>query len=269
MEEMMSQPKVSIIMGIFNVADTLDDAIDSILQQTYQDWKMIMCDDGSTDETYQIAKKYAIRYPEKILLIKNEKNFGLNATLNHCLEYVDTEFTARMDGDDISLPERLQVEVDFLEKHPEYVLVSTPMIYFDEYGDFRIGKGNGSPDPRSFPQYSPFAHAPCMIRTSVIMELGGYSLDENKNRVEDWDLWIRLYQAGYKGYNLSEPLYKMRDDRNAFKRRTLKSRINEARVRLQAVKYLRLPVFYSVYALKPIIAYFLPSKIYMYLHKNR
>ena len=100
--------KISILMGIYNCADTLSQAIDSLLSQTYPHWKLIMCDDGSTDNTYNIAKQYTKKYPEKIILIKNKKNMGLNFTLNHCLEYADTKYVARMDGDDVSLPQRFE-----------------------------------------------------------------------------------------------------------------------------------------------------------------
>lgn len=81
---------------------------------------------------------------------------GLNFTLNHCLEYADTEYCARMDGDDVSLPHRFQEEIDFLDAHKEYAIVSGPMIYFDEQGEFRRGKGRGMVSPIDFIHGSPF-----------------------------------------------------------------------------------------------------------------
>ena len=128
------QRKVSVIMGIYNCASTLAEAIDSLLAQTYTDWELIMCDDGSTDNTIAVAESYVERC-DNILLIQNEHNMGLPATLNHCLEYAESEYIARMDGDDISLPERFAKEVDFLDTHMEYALVSCYMICFDEHGD--------------------------------------------------------------------------------------------------------------------------------------
>ena len=110
-------PKVSIIMGIFNCAETLPEAIDSVLAQTFSDWQLILCDDGSKDNTYGIAKEYQGRFPEKILLLQNERNMGLNHTLNRCLQVVSGEYVARMDGDDISLPTRLEKEAAFLDAH--------------------------------------------------------------------------------------------------------------------------------------------------------
>lgn len=260
--------RVSIIMGIYNCAKTLPEAIDSILSQTFSDWKLIMCDDGSVDNTYAVARSFVEKYPEKMMLIQNKKNMGLNHTLNRCLKYADTEYVARMDGDDISLPERLEKEVQFLDGHHEYDIVSCPMIYFDDYGDFMSGKRNGDPDISSFCKGTPFCHAPCMVRREAYEAVNGYTEAANRLRVEDWDLWIRMYEKGFRGYNLAETLYKMRDDRNAYRRRKLKYRINEARVALSAIKRLRLNPLLIVFCIRPILAGLLPNKIYDYLHKR-
>lgn len=259
--------RISIIMGIYNCASTLMDAVDSILNQTYGSWKLIMCDDGSTDHTAEIAERYRHQYPEKIFLIQNQTNMGLNFTLNHCLKYADTEYIARMDGDDISLPERFEKEVRFLDSHPEYAVVSCPMIYFDENGDFRTGKGGGEPDINSLAHRTPFCHAPCMVRREAYEAVGGYSVAENRLRVEDWDLWVRMYEKGYRGFNLSEPLYKMRDDRNAYSRRRFRYRVNEASVAASAVKKLKLSPVKYIYTLRPLIVGLLPKSVYRALHR--
>ena len=254
-------------MGIYNCASTLPEALDSLYAQTYQDFKIILCDDGSKDNTYEVAKEYADKHGN-IVLIKNEKNMGLNYTLNHCLEYADTEYCARMEGDDISLPTRFEKEIKFLDEHPEYAIVSTPMIYFDEHGDFRVGKGKGEPEITDFLSRAPFCHAPCMIRTEAYRAVGGYSVDKRLLRVEDDHLWFKLYAAGYKGYNLQEALYKMRDDRKALARRTWWSRKNEMYVRHIGFKMLHLPWYYQLYVLRPLFAYIAPRWIYKLYHKK-
>lgn len=258
--------RVSIIMGIYNCESTLPEAIESILSQTFTDWKLIMCDDGSRDGTYRVAEEYQKQYPEKIVLIRNESNKGLNFTLNHCLQYSDTEFVARMDGDDISLPTRLEKEIRFLDVHPEYAIVSCPMIYFDENGEFMRGKGSGEPNLAMMCRATPFCHAPCMVRREAYEAVDGYAVSDKRLRVEDWDLWIRMYEKGFKGYNLSEHLYKMRDDRNAFGRRKMKFRVNEARVGASAVKKLKLNPMLYVMCLRPIVVGLLPKGLYQFLH---
>lgn len=260
--------RISILMGVYNCAPTLRESLDSLLSQTYQDFKVIMCDDGSSDNTAEIAQEYVEKYPDKFILIKNEKNLGLNYTLNHCLKYADTEYCARMDGDDLSLPERLKTEIDFLDQHPEYSIVTTPMIYFDENGEFRRGKGGYEVTNQMFLSGPPFCHATCMIRTEAYKKVGGYSVDEKLLRVEDVDLWFKLYKAGYKGYVLGELLYAMRDDRYATKRRKFKFRINSFRVRWRGIPEVGLPKWKRIYALSPIIVGLLPTFLYNFLHKQ-
>lgn len=265
---MENKPLVSILMGIYNCADTLEEAVESIKNQTYDNWELIMCDDGSSDNTYEIAKKYADEDPEKFILIKNEKNMGLNMTLNNCLKVAKGDFIARMDGDDISLPERFEKEVNFLLENPEYAIVSTPMHYFDKDGIFRTGKGGGAPKKEDLVKGTPHCHAPCMVRHEAYKSVNGYSVDDKLLRVEDYHLWIKMYEVGYRGYNLSEALYKMRDDRNATKRRKFRYRLNEAYVRYLAVKKLKLKKIYLIYMLRPVLVGILPTCIYTFIHKK-
>jgi len=98
------------------------------------------------------------------------------------------------------------------------------MIYFDETGDWGSGKAIERPTKNDYKTNTPFCHAPCMIRTAIIKEVGGYSMDKINQRGQDYYLWYSIYKLGYVGYNLQEPLYKMRDDKNAMKRRSFKHR---------------------------------------------
>lgn len=92
-------PEISIIMGIYNCESTLNEAVASIKNQTVQNWELIMCDDGSSDRTYEIAENLQ-RADKRIVLLKNEHNLGLNITLNNCLKKARGAYIARMDGDD-------------------------------------------------------------------------------------------------------------------------------------------------------------------------
>lgn len=260
--------KISVLMGIYNCEETLDEAIGSILAQTYTDWEMIMCDDGSTDNTYKIANKYCEEYPGKFILLKNKSNQGLNATLNRCLSVATGEYIARMDGDDCCDPNRFSREVAVLESEPNIAIVSTDMEFFDESGTWGRVSHPLYPQPKDFLHGSPFCHAPCMVRREVYLAVGGYSVDKKLLRVEDYHLWLKMYKAGFRGKNLPESLYQMRDDRNAYSRRKFKYRLNEAYVKALAVKELRLPVSGYLYALRPILVGLLPKGIYDQLHKR-
>lgn len=261
-------------MGIYNCADTLPQAIDSILKQSYTNWEMIMCDDGSIDNTYTVANGYQEKYPDKIKLIRNEHNLGLNQTLNNCLAMAEGDYIARMDGDDISLPDRLEKQVAFLDNHKEYAIVSTPMIFFDENGEWGRGRAIEIPQIRDFAFHAPFhCHAPCMIRAEAFRKVGGYTVDDRLLRFEDCNLWYKLYAAGYRGYNLQEPLYKMRDDRNAYRRRTPSSRMRGLYVQWTGFKMVRMPVryypFLAVELIKSVAIILTPERLYNSLHRRK
>lgn len=253
--------RITVIMGIYNCASTLIEALESLEAQTYKDYKVVLCNDGSNDNTLEVAKEWVSTHPNYIV-IDNPHNLGLNATLNHCLEYADTEFVARMDGDDRSLPHRFEQEVNFLDKHPDYAIVSGPMLYFDEQGVFMKGKGNGEILKKDFIAGTPFCHAPCMVRREAYEKVGGYTVDPKLLRVEDYHLWFKMYAAGYKGYMLEDPIYEMRDNRDAFARRTFKSRLNEAYVKHIGYKMIGLPNWTQVYCLVPVIKGLLPTWLY-------
>lgn len=264
------KPRISVIMGIYNCGNTLAEALNSLLAQTYQGFKAIMCDDGSKDDTVQVAQTYVDKFPDKFILIRNEHNMGLNYTLNHCLEYVDTEFVARMDGDDISLPTRFEKEINFLDENPEYSIVSTPMIYFDSNGEYRRGKGGYSPTPIDFINGHTFCHAPCMIRIEAYKKVEGYTVSKYLLRLEDQHLWLKMYQAGFKGYNLDECLYKMRDDRAATKRRGFVTRRNEMIHRFRICRAFHLPLHnYILSILIPVTKYIIPTELYELIHRKR
>lgn len=261
------EARITVLMGVYNCAPTLAEALDSLLAQTYQGFKVVMCDDGSRDNTVEVAQSYVARYPDKFILIRNDRNMGLNYTLNHCLEYADTEYCARMDGDDISLPDRFEQEISFLDSHPEIAIVSTPMVYFDENGDFKIGGGGDRyPQKDDFIAGTPFCHAPCMVRTEAYRAVGGYSVDPKLLRVEDYHLWFKMYAKGFRGYILPTPLYKMRDDRNAIARRKWSGRINEFNVRRIGYAMLGIPWHKRVWMFRPIAVGLLPGWLYRRLH---
>jgi len=262
----MKMAKVSIIMGIYNCAQYLQEALDSLYNQSFQDFEIILCEDGSLDNTFTIAAENAKAHSE-ITLLRNEKNLGLNATLNKCLSVAQGEYIARMDGDDISMSDRLEKEVDFLDSHPQYAIVSTPMEYFDEDGVFRVGSVRGEIQKTDFIKGTPICHAPCMIRRDALLKAGGYSVGDRYLRVEDYNLWFKMYALGYKAFVLSKPYYRMRDDRNAKARRNWQGRINECFVMRTGFKMIGLPWFYSVFSIRPIIIGLLPGFIYNWLHK--
>lgn len=262
-------PMISVIMGIYNCQDTLPEAMDSLLNQSYQDFEIILCNDGSTDNTLAVAKDYVSRFPDKVVLVENEKNMGLNFTLNHCLQHARGKYIARMDGDDVVPPARFQKEVEFLEAHPEYGLVSVHLELFDAEGIWGHITYPIEPTPGDLIKATPFSHGGSMIRKSVMDEVGGYSVEKKLLRVEDRHLWYKIYKAGYRGKNLTDILYSCREDRNTYSRRKFRYRYNGFYVHTLVIREFHLPFKYYLYAVKPLLIGLLPGPVYKLLHRNK
>jgi glycosyltransferase EpsE len=255
-------------MGIYNCAPTLVESLDSIARQSYTDWEMILCDDGSTDDTLHLAREWARRDP-RTRVLANERNLGLARTLDRCIAEAAGALLARQDGDDISEPDRLEKLVAAMDAHPEIAVVSSWMSCFDEKGVWGLARTKMLPTADDFLSGSPICHAPCMMRPAAVLAVGGYGAQSWVLGAEDLFLWLRLYAAGYRAMNLQEPLYRMRDDQNALSRRTLARRLNETRVRWKGFGMLGLSWHKRLWAVRPILVWALPTGVYRQLRGKR
>lgn len=255
---------VSVIMGVYNIHDEkmLETSINSILNQTYIDFEFIICDDGSTDNTYKMLEKIA-KNDNRIKLLRNYINLKASGARNRCLEQAKGEFIAIMDADDYSSPERLEMQVDFLKRNSEFGFVGTKGKYFEDRVDYT--KGDywfcKLPQKKDFLITLPFVHASIMFKREALLKVDGYSLNKKVNRSEDYDLIMRMYVIGYKGANIDKTLYYIRQDQNTFKRRKYRYRINEAIVKYEGFKLLGLMPKGIVFVIKPLIVGLLPIKL--------
>lgn len=265
---MMNKPMVSIIMGIYNCGNMLRESIESILNQSYGNWELIMCDDCSKDNTLKIAKEYEEKYPDKIKVIENKENLTLGPTLNRCLKIANGKYIARQDGDDLSLATRLEEEIAFLENNPEFDLVGTNMISFDEHGEkgYHIMKEIPVKDDY-LKKGVTFAHATIVMKTRVMKSLGGYCEDWYAKQAEDYELWSRFFEEGYRGYNLQKKLYYVREDSNAYKRRSSRRRLRGMYLNMKIYPRIKAPFYCYKKILKDFIAIFIPSKVFGYYYK--
>ena len=269
MTKLSSNPKVSVIMSVYNAEQTLREAIDSILKQTYTNWEFVICDDCSSDGSYAIMQEYEVKYPGKFILLHNTENKRLSHSLNRCLKCASGELIARMDADDISVESRFEKQVDYLLSHPESMVVGTTMRRFDSNGLHDVVKIPEYPDKNLLKKGVPFCHATIMMRKEAYDAVKGYTEKKRLLRVEDYHLWIKMYEVGYRGKNIPKQLYLMRDDKAAYKRRKFRYRVNEAYVRGMAVRKLGLPISGYLYAIQPIIIGILPKVVYDYFHKRK
>ena len=253
-------------LGVYNAENTLREAINSIINQTYSNWELIICDDGSTDNSYNLAQSFS---DKRIIVIRNEKNMGLGYTLNRCIERAKGSIIARMDADDMSLPSRLEKQYQFMKNHPEYGVVGTAITRFDSKGDIWTESVIAEPEPSDFIVSNPIKHPSCMMKRECLDLVKGYSESINTLRVEDTDLWIRMLRRGIRFYVMDEALYRFRFDENTIKRQKLIYRWNGAIVKVKGCKSLKLPIKYFLLSFKPVAIGLIPAPVRYTIHKKR
>lgn len=203
----MTAPRVTVLMAAYNAAEFIRESIESILAQTFQDFEFVIVDDGSTDDSAAIAQSYR---DTRIVVLRNERNLGLTASLNRGLRAASGELIARQDADDISHPSRLEREVETLAAHPNVALVGTQAKLMDADGA-SLGELRVPVDPLSIRWAQMFdncfIHSAVMFRRSVALELGGY--DDSFCISQDYALWSRIMR-GHATMNLDEKLLSLR-----------------------------------------------------------
>lgn len=199
-------PRVSVIMPVYNVAPFLKEAMDSILNQTYKDFEFIVLNDCSPDNSEEILDSYS---DSRIVRFRGEKNVGFANILNTGIKMARGEFIARMDSDDISLPKRLEIQVSFLERHPEVDLVSAGMQRFGE-SEAILSHQTGYEDVKfDALSFSPVLHASSMWRRRRFVDNELYYRQEMVP-AEDYDLWTRSLVRGLVLVNIPDVLYRYR-----------------------------------------------------------
>ena len=203
---MVKVPLVSVLMPVYKTAPYLREAMDSMLCQTFKDFELIVLDDCSPDNAEEILDTYD---DPRIVRYKGEKNAGLSNVLNVGIGMARGKYIARMDSDVISLPERLQIQVDYLETHPEIDLVSVGMQLFGAKETVWVRERNPEKVKSEDMFHSPVLHASSVWRKDSF-EKHGLRFRQEMVPSEDYDLWTRALLNGLKLVNLPEVLYKYR-----------------------------------------------------------
>ncbi len=251
--------ETSIVTGVYNIENcqSFHKSMQSILHQTYSDFEWILCDDGSTDSTWDLLQEYAAK-DERIRLLRNEKNKGLAETLNYCLAYAEGEFVARQDSDDYSLEKRLEKQIDHLKKHPEIAVLGCQSLLFDESGIWGKEVFPRKVTDRDFLFGSPYRHGAVVFRREALRQAGGYRVAKETMRAEDYDLFMTIQTFG-KGENLDEYLYCYCEDWHTKKRRKYRYRLGEAKVRFLGFRKLGLFPKGIFYVVKPLLVGLIPG----------
>ena len=193
MVDSIDRLRVSIVMPAYNAAPFLRQAVDSILSQTFTDFEFIVVDDGSTDSTLAILDGYS---DPRIRVIKSEHNLGLPGALNLGLSAARGEYIARMDADDVSLPERLMKQVSWLDENPETSVLGTFSIRIDPQGRYHefipVPTGDKEISRRLLSDANPIIHGSVMMRSVVVQKVGGYRdiFPMQRTMISGYELWM-------------------------------------------------------------------------------
>jgi len=201
-------PRVTVFMAVYNAERYLGQAIDSVLAQSFADFELLVVDDGSTDRSLEIILAYA---DSRIRVVRNEINRGVAYRRNRALPLARGEYVAVLDADDFALPERLQVQVDYLDEHPDICLVGSACQVINEDGNVET-IWHVPTNPLTLRWLLLFgdgiAHSTVMFRREQALAIGGY--DPTMLWAQDTDLYTRLVAAGYQLVNLERPLVQWR-----------------------------------------------------------
>lgn len=227
----MNKP-VSVVMTVYNAQDYLPEAIESILNQTFTDYEFIIVDDCSTDNSLQIAREYE-KMDARIQVHHHRQNMGIADARNTGLKLAQGKYIAWMDADDISMSERIEKELVFLESHPQVGVISSSAAIIDSKGNllhevhmpqmhFMIAW--------AFCFFDPIINPAVMLRRDLYSKVGVYrNLAENVGDYfpEDFDLWVRMITKT-QFYNLNEPLLKLRKHENNITKTRTQSTLNNS-----------------------------------------
>ncbi len=215
---MISVPMVSVVLPVYNGEEYLNEAINSILCQDFEDYECILINDGSTDSSSRIIDEYVEK--DRRFRAIHQQNSGLIYSLNLGLKESQAKLVARMDADDICAPDRFQKQVDYMIKNPDVGLLGGGITLIDQDGQIirdSYYPENGIALDQFISRGSPVAHPAVMMRKEIVLELGGYRAAYDA--CEDYDLWLRLHEVS-KIDNLQDIVlfYRQHENKVSFKK---------------------------------------------------
>ena len=217
-------PKISVIMPVYNTEKYVWEAIKSILSQSFKDFELVIIDDCSTDLSYEICKKYSDK-DNRVKLYKNEKNIWVVKTRNRLFKKIskDSIYIAILDADDVAINYRLKKQLNFLENNLDYSIVGSNTNIINEDWKitwFRKYPKDNNKVTKIICKKSPLAQPAVMIRKSSLEDVGDYN--EEFERCQDYELWFRFFDSWFKIWNIQENLLNYRVFSEQWKSKHLK-----------------------------------------------
>lgn len=265
------RPLISVLMGVLYRRDSinlLERSIHSIQDQTYSNWELLICDDGSTRMAHRYIEEAATQ-DTRVRLVRGCPKTDLASKLNWCLKAANGTYVARMDDDDFSYPERFAVQMEYLREKPQAAFVGCATQLERDEKPVGTRKLPARPVVKDFLFAQPFLHPTLIFRREALETVGGYCEEPRCLGCEDYDLLLRLYEAGYCGENIQEPLFTYTLPPVGSKKRTMALRWNEVKTRCVRFRALRLLPGAFPYVVKPVIVGLMPPRMLKWIKKKQ
>jgi len=252
-------PKISVVMSVYNGERYLARGINSLINQTFTDWELIVCDDGSTDHTYRLLRQFS-QQDSRIRVLRNTGNRGLAYSLNRAIRLARSNILARQDADDTSDPQRFAVQYPFVLAHPEYAIVGTGWYNVDDLQRRYLARPKAELEAKDLVLDGGFMHPTWMMRKDRLAAVGFYTVNRYTRRDQDYHLVMKLYGRGLAMYNLPLPLYNYTADDATFRRTKNWRRVPGLMwIRFDGYRRNRLPWWQYIFVFKPLLKNLLPS----------
>ena len=251
---------ITILMSVYNGMPYVRYAIESILQQTFTDFRFLIFDDASTDGTSQLLAQYTFQ-DNRIKIITNDRRYGLGANLARGVEMTQTPWIARMDADDVAFPNRLELQLKYVEQHPYISVLGGYAIELNSQGQIVSERKV----PTSHQQIKkliwtcPFIHGTVLLNRESILRVGSYSKKLAKR--QDYELWFRCVKANLKFANLPTPLIYYRFTDNTLQRNNLRVALTHVAIGWWGCWIIKASLFAYLAVTKQLIIALLPTSL--------
>lgn len=264
----MDKPLVSVVMATFNEPEMyITMAIRSVLNQTYTNLELIIADDSTRKETIEVIDRF-VESDDRIILIRKAERMGFVSALNEGLKISHGKYVARMDGDDISLEDRLQCQVSYMEQHPNIDILGGAMNIMDKSGNIISSRSypiNGVKLYLWTIARNPIAHPTVMFRNTILHD--GLLYDVNQKKAEDIEFWLRLKRKGYRLENMSQKLLNYRVEGDLSLKRTRNQWIYNNKARWKNFSW-SFPLFSLASVVISSIYIMIPQRIIREIYKR-
>lgn len=251
--------EITVLMSVYNGLPYLNDALDSIINQSFKNFEFLIIDDCSNDGSLEILKEYAAKYSQ-INLVVNKNRAGLGANLKKGVDMAQGQWIARMDADDIAMADRLSTQLDFAKNNPEIDIIGSYATDINEDGE-ELGLRKMPLNDEQIKKYiwtCPIIHPTAFLRKGALLRAGSYGTEKRR---QDYALWFRCAASGLNFANIPQVLLKYRFADEYFRKNNFSALIDQIKIGWRGCILVKAPIIAYIGVTVPLLKALLPASI--------